>query len=137
MKQKLDQTPSPAQNAAKPAQTGASDKLRWSPSRTLAGGLDQPHGSESRGEILREQRRHLVASTLIPSAATLRSAGAPAKEAEQVSPLQFHIGSATLPLWDLWISRLYFATMPLAVTSALASGAFPTPRTRAAYSPTD
>ena len=41
--------------------------------------------------------RNLVASTVIPSAAARAATQEPApKEAEQVSPLQFHIGSATL-----------------------------------------
>ena len=92
MKQKLDQTPKPAQNTAKPAQTET----------TQAPNLGQvastsPMVPKAAEKSSASSDGNLVASTLIPAAvAPSATQVLPPKEAEQISPLQFHIGSATL-----------------------------------------
>jgi hypothetical protein len=99
MKQKLDQTPKPAQNTAKPAQTTAKPAQTET---TQAPNLGQvastsPMVPKAAEKSSASSDGNLVASTLIPAAvAPSATQVLPPKEAEQISPLQFHIGSATL-----------------------------------------
>ena len=115
MKQKLDQSPNPAQTAAKPAQTAttqAPNLGQVASTSPMAPKATEKSSAGSGGNLLASTSPmvpkatekpsaggdgDLVASTLIPPAAAHPATQAPApNEQEQVSPLQFHIGSATL-----------------------------------------
>jgi uncharacterized coiled-coil protein SlyX len=117
MKQKLDQSPSQPQSAAAPAPHSApvASAGNTSPKATenfpvkreqaasalapksepvASASSTSPKAAET-SSVKRDGS--LVASTVIPSAAVRAATEAlPPQEAEQVSPLQFHIGSATI-----------------------------------------
>ena len=132
MKQKLDQSPAaaPAPTAPAPAQTAVVSKPNLG---EVASTIPMvPKATE----IRRGQRRRHDGSTLIPSAATHPAAQEPAKGGDQeVSPLRSISAAPLYPCGVYGFHQGVVATTPRAVTSAPASGAFPTPRTRAAYSP--
>ena len=93
MKQKLDQTSKPAPTTAT---TPAPDVATTTPNLGQVASTSPiiPKATEKSSA---GSDRSLVASTLIPSAAVHSATQeAPPKGEEQVSPLQFHIGSATL-----------------------------------------
>src|SRR5208337_3189699 len=84
MKQRMDQSPNPAQTATTQAPN---------PGQVASTSPMVPKATEKSAAA---NDGNLVASTLIPSAAIHAATQAPApKEKEEVSPLQFHIGSAT------------------------------------------
>jgi uncharacterized coiled-coil protein SlyX len=92
MKQKLDESPKPMQTAAKPAQTATTPAPNLGQVASTSPMVPKAAEKSSAGSD-----GNLVASTLIPPAAAHSATPAlPPKEEEQVSPLQFHIGSATL-----------------------------------------
>jgi uncharacterized coiled-coil protein SlyX len=100
MKQRLDQTPAPAAAKATPATATVAPPP--TPAATPMPNLGQVASTSPMLPKAAEKSSasgdgNLVASTLAPSAA-VRSATqeVPPKEQEQISPLQFHIGSATL-----------------------------------------
>jgi hypothetical protein len=107
MKQKLDQTTNPvttpattvAKTAAAPAQTTTA--AAPTTTEAVAPNLGQvastsPMLPKATEKSSADGSGSLIASTLTPSAAIHAAAQLPPKEEEQVSPLQFHIGSATL-----------------------------------------
>ena len=115
MKQRLDQSPNAAEAAAKPAQpatTQASNPGEVASTKPTAPKAAEKSSTGSGGNLVASTTPmvpkatekstaagdgSLIASTLGPSAAVSSATQAlPPKEAEQVSPLQFHIGSATL-----------------------------------------
>ena len=100
MKQRLDQTPAPAAAKATPATATVAPPP--TPAATPMPNLGQVASTSPMLPKAAEKSSasgdgNLVASTLAPSAA-VRSATqeVPPKDQEQISPLQFHIGSATL-----------------------------------------
>jgi len=114
MKQKLDQSSKPAQTAAKPAQTattqapnlgqvGSTSPIDPKAAAKSSTGSDgnlvastSPMVPKATEKSAAGNDGNLVASTVIPSAAVPSPKPAlPPKEEEQVSPLQFHIGSAS------------------------------------------
>ena len=85
MKQKLDQSPNPAQTAT----TQAPNLGQVASTSPMLPKATEKSSAGSDG--------NLVASTLIPSAAAHSATPAPApKEGEEASPLQFHIGTASI-----------------------------------------
>ena len=115
MKQKLDQSPKPAQTAAKPAQTAttqAPNLGQVASTSAIAPKVAEKSSEGSNGNLVASTTPmvpkateksssgsdgNLLSSTLIPPAAhSAAQAAASKKEAEEVSPLQFHIGSATI-----------------------------------------
>jgi uncharacterized coiled-coil protein SlyX len=108
MKQKMDQSPNPAQAAT----TQAPNRGQVASTSTMAPKAPEKSSASNGGNLVASTTPmvpkatensgagsdgNLVASTLTPSAAMHAAAQAPPpKEQEQVSPLQFHIGSATL-----------------------------------------
>jgi len=108
VKQRMDQSPNPAQAAttqasnlgqvasASPMAPKATDKSSASNGGNLVASTT-PMVPKATEKSSAANDGNLVASTLIPSAAIHAATQAPApKEKEEVSPLQFHIGSATL-----------------------------------------
>jgi len=101
MKQKLDQTLAPAAAKATPATAAVA------PPPTPVAATSMPNLGQvaSTSPMLPKATEkssasgdgNLVASTLVPSAAVRSATPAPApKEGEEVSPLQFHIGTASI-----------------------------------------
>jgi len=107
MKQRMDQSPNPAQTATtqapNPGQVASTSpmapKATEKSSASNGGNLvasTSPMVPKATEKSAAANDGNLVASTLIPSAAIHAATQAPApKEKEEVSPLQFHIGSAT------------------------------------------
>src|SRR5208337_728725 len=107
MKQRMDQSPNPAQTATSqapnPGQVASTSpmapKATEKSSASNGGNLvasTSPMVPKATEKSAAANDGNLVASTLIPSAAIHAATQAPApKEKEEVSPLQFHIGSAT------------------------------------------
>jgi uncharacterized coiled-coil protein SlyX len=106
MKQKMDQSPNPAQaattqapNLGQVASTSAmAPKATEKSSASNGGNLvasTSPMVPKATEKSSAANDGNLVASTLIPPAAAHPATPAPAQK-EEVSPLQFHIGSATL-----------------------------------------
>jgi hypothetical protein len=114
MKQKLDQPPAPTQTTATPA-PHPGQVASTSPTLPKATQKSSPEGeyvpTPNLGQVASTtpilpkatekasagEEANTVASTLVPSAAVHSTTQElPPKEQEQISPLQFHIGSATL-----------------------------------------
>ena len=114
MKQKLDQPSHPVQAAAKPAQTAttqAPDPGQVASTSPMAPKAAEKSAASSDANMVASttpmvpkateksaggSSGNLLSSTLIPPAAAHSATQAlPPKEQEQISPLQFHIGSAT------------------------------------------
>jgi len=105
MKQKLDQTPAAATAKVAPA-AAAPAPTAPEPAPTQNAVVATPNLGEvaSTSPVLPKAKNNssadssggLLASTLTPSAAIHSAAQEAAKEGDQVSPLTFHIGSATL-----------------------------------------
>ena len=107
MKQRMDQSPNPAQSATTQApnlgQVASTSPMAPKATEKSAAGSGNLVASTSPMVPKAIEKSsagsdgNLVASTLIPSAAAHPATQAPAKkEGEEVSPLQIHIGSATL-----------------------------------------
>ena len=107
MKQRMDQSPNPAQSATTQApnlgQVASTSPMAPKATEKSAAGsgnlvaLTSPMVPKAIEKSSAGSDGNLVASTLIPSAAAHPATQAPAKkEGEEVSPLQIHIGSATL-----------------------------------------
>jgi hypothetical protein len=122
MKQKLDQSPNPAQTAA--AQAPNLGQVASTSPMVPKAAEKSSTGSDG----------NLVASTLIPSAAARSATPARApKEEDKASPLQFHIGTASItPVAFMDFTSVYrnhdtngsigtnFGSIPYASTSAYA-----------------
>ncbi len=145
MKQKMDQSPNPVQAATTQAPnlgqvtstSAMASKATEKSSASNGGNLVAsttpmvPKATEKSGA---GSDGNLVASTLIPPAATHPATQAPAKkEGEEASPLQFHIGSATIiPVAFMDFTSIYrnhdtngsigtnFGNIPFASTTAYA-----------------
>ena len=152
MKQKLDLSPNPAQTAAKPAQTAttqAPNLGQVASTSPMVPKATEKSSAGSDGNLVASTSPmlpkatekssaasdgNLVASTLIPSAAAHSATPAPApKEEEKTSPLQIHIGAATItPVAFMDFTSVYrnhdtngsigtnFGSIPYTSTSAYA-----------------
>jgi len=98
MKQRLDQTQAPVAANATPVTAPPSTPAAATPMPNLGQvASTSPMLPKAVEKSSASGDGNLVASTLVPSAAVRSATPAPApKEGEEVSPLQFHIGSATL-----------------------------------------
>ena len=145
MKQKLDQSPNPAQTATaqapnlrqaastSPMVPKAAEKSSAGSSGNLVASTS-PMVPKATEKSSAGSDGNLVASTLIPSAAVPSATPVPApKEEDKASPLQFHIGTATIiPVAFMDFTSVYrnhdtngnmgtnFGNFPYASTSAYA-----------------
>jgi uncharacterized coiled-coil protein SlyX len=145
MKQRMDQSPNPAQaattqapNLGQVASTSATAPKATEKSSASNGGnlvaSTSPMVPKATEKSAAANDGNLVASTLIPSAAIHSATQAPApKEGEEASPLQFHIGTATIiPVAFMDFTSVYrnhdtngsigtnFGSIPYASTTAYA-----------------
>ncbi len=145
MKQRMDRSPNPAQtattqapNLGQVASTSAiAPKATEKSSASNGGNLvasTSPMVPKATEKSSAANDGNLVASTLIPSAAAQSATQAPApKEGEEASPLQFHIGTATIiPVAFMDFTSVYrnhdtngsigtnFGSIPYASTTAYA-----------------
>jgi hypothetical protein len=144
MKQRMDQSPNPAQTATtqapnlgqvastSPMAPKATEKSAASSGNLVAS--TSPMVPKAIEKSSAGSDGNLVASTLIPSAAVPSATPAPApKEEDKASPLQFHIGTATIiPVAFMDFTSIYrnhdtngsigtnFGNIPFASTSAYA-----------------
>ena len=159
MKQKLDLSPSPAQAVAKPAQTTttqAPDPGQVASTSPMAPKTAEKPAASSDANMVASttpmvpkateksaggSSGNLLSFTLIPPAAAHSATQAlPPKEAEQVSPpvspLQFHIGSATFTPVGFMDFTSVWRNHAAGGNIGTSFGSIPYAAVRAAYSPT-